>query len=520
MHGARGIQDFAGRGVVAVLAAIGVAGCDVPTDPPSGLWLEAVTSITLEGTVGQVVDPTPTVSVTGEDGVPRMGVLIRFDLWEGSGSVEVTAVETDSTGLASVGAWTLGARAGSQYLVAWVGSARIYFVATAQAGPPAEIEHVRGDGQIGDAGAPLPIALGARVLDGPLGNRVSGAPVTFTVISGGGVITSADELTDLGGYAGAAWTLGPSLGRQEVRFQSSGLEAVFTAFAACPAEEAVCGGAGTPTLAGRLAFVSTRDGNAEIYAVNADGTNLQRLTRDDASDEVPSWSPDGTRIAFVSDRTGTAQIYTMNGDGSEVAQRTWSAWGASDPSWSPDGATIAYAAHEYGNVDIWAVSLGVGGSEAPLFSLPGAEWQPSWSPDGTRLALVGDWNDFEGREDVFVVDSDGAGALTLTGGGEDPFDYSSPSWSPDGTRIALAINRRNLRDEWVTYVGVIGADGSGLLPLMAARSQTRTSWSPDGGLVAFTADGGDDPPRIAWVKADGTAGGTIVEDGRGASWRP
>lgn len=79
-------------------------------------------------------------------------------------------------------------------------------------------------------------------------------------------------------------------------------------------------GGSTPTppssaTSGGIAFVSERDGNAEIYVVNADGTGLGRLTNDPAEDTGPAWSPDGTGITFASDRDGNFDIYAMNADG-------------------------------------------------------------------------------------------------------------------------------------------------------------------------------------------------------------
>jgi Tol biopolymer transport system component len=83
----------------------------------------------------------------------------------------------------------------------------------------------------------------------------------------------------------------------------------------------------------RMAFQSHRDGNSEIYVMNADGTGLARLTANVSADIEPDWSPDGTKIVFASSRTGNFQIYVMNLDGSGVARLTNDPVGALEPRW-------------------------------------------------------------------------------------------------------------------------------------------------------------------------------------------
>src|SRR5213083_3084647 len=97
---------------------------------------------------------------------------------------------------------------------------------------------------------------------------------------------------------------------------------------------------------GLIAFVSNRDGNNEIYVMNADGTGLTRLTNDPASDVYPAWSPDGSRIAFTSTRDGHNNIYIMNADGSGVTQLTTetTSFGSQAPAWC--GTRIAYMTDE------------------------------------------------------------------------------------------------------------------------------------------------------------------------------
>ena len=85
----------------------------------------------------------------------------------------------------------------------------------------------------------------------------------------------------------------------------------------------------------RIMFTSTRDGNREIYVMDADGSNQQRLTDSPAIDEFGSWSPDGSRIAFESTRDGNREIYVMDADGSNQQRLTDSPAIDWFPSWSP-----------------------------------------------------------------------------------------------------------------------------------------------------------------------------------------
>ena len=67
-----------------------------------------------------------------------------------------------------------------------------------------------------------------------------------------------------------------------------------------------------------LTFVSNHDGDAEIFLVKPDGTGLQKLTDNSATDINPVWSPDGETIVFVSDRDGQFELFMMNEDGTNV----------------------------------------------------------------------------------------------------------------------------------------------------------------------------------------------------------
>jgi Tol biopolymer transport system component len=133
----------------------------------------------------------------------------------------------------------------------------------------------------------------------------------------------------------------------------------------------------------RVAFDATRDGNTEIYVVNADGSNPVRLTTNPAEDWAPAWSPDGTRIAFASDRTGIGQVYVMAADGGDVIQLTDNADNLG-PSWSPDGSRITFQAWRTGEAEIW--SMAADGTDEQNLSRSASTsesvWDGSWGPDG------------------------------------------------------------------------------------------------------------------------------------------
>jgi WD40-like Beta Propeller Repeat len=89
-----------------------------------------------------------------------------------------------------------------------------------------------------------------------------------------------------------------------------------------------------------ITFVSYRDGNYEIYTMNANGGNQTRLTNDPAADLDPEWSPNSDKIAFTSNRDGNYEIYTMNPDGSGVTRLTNDASDDRSPDWQPIPAVM------------------------------------------------------------------------------------------------------------------------------------------------------------------------------------
>jgi TolB protein len=173
-----------------------------------------------------------------------------------------------------------------------------------------------------------------------------------------------------------------------------------------------------------IAFSSRRDGNWEIYTVRPDGTELRRLTRDEAFDAAPVWAPDGSgMIAFASDRGGVdSHLYLMAHDGSGVRRLTFGDDEGS-PDWSPDGRRIVYAGFSSGNADIWTIEADGSGARR-LTRSEIFEYTPRWSPDGRWIAFEGYLGD---APDIFVMRPDGSASRRLTPTGR----YSgSPAWRP------------------------------------------------------------------------------------------
>ena len=132
----------------------------------------------------------------------------------------------------------------------------------------------------------------------------------------------------------------------------------------------------------KIAFTSDRDGNYEIYVMDAaDGSNPTRLTDNTAFDGYPSWSPDGTKIAFTSGDGNGAEIYVMDAaDGNEQIRLTDNFGNNAYPSWSPDGTKIAFTSYGHGGGgEIFVMDAAAGSNPTRLTDNTASDEFPDWA---------------------------------------------------------------------------------------------------------------------------------------------
>ena len=256
-------------------------------------------------------------------------------------------------------------------------------------------------------------------------------------------------------------------------------------------------GPALPSLAGRIAFQSARDGNWEIYSMRPDGSAPTRLTEDPADDLYPAWYPDGSRLAFTSGRHGSWDIYTMPSEGGAPVRVTQDPGNEWYPAWSPDGRHIAFQTDREGNAEIYSADASGNGALTKLTRFKGNNERPTWSPDGLRLAFDSDflaYGTVSSGIDLYVMQV--GSTLTPT---KLMTHAEYPAWSPDGARIAF---HAELGGSWDIYT--VRADGTGLVRVTSHPADDRyPAWSPDGRWIAFSSNR-DGPWEVYVTLADGT----------------
>ena len=281
-----------------------------------------------------------------------------------------------------------------------------------------------------------------------------------------------------------------------------------------------------PGRNGRIAFSDYYSyGNYEIFSIEPNATGLVRLTDNPALDMEPAWSPNGRHIAFTSSRDAAdpscqsqgfncdLDVYVMNADGSEVRRLTDQPGRDSEPAWSPDGKRIVFTSlrdsdrlipgSDVFNSELYVMKAN-GRKQTRITTFPFVDKQPVWSPDGARIAFFRGDCAYNCTSHIWTADPDGSDLAQITGGGNNRDRL--PDWSPDGSRIVF--NRENLQNQF----WFVNRNGGGLSWLSAPRLDP--AWSPDGTRVAHGY------PGIGHHNLDGSDSRLLFPTGTLPDWQP
>jgi TolB protein len=206
---------------------------------------------------------------------------------------------------------------------------------------------------------------------------------------------------------------------------------------------------------GKLLYYSNREKNDEIYILSADGRKLVNLTNHPKADRVMTVSPDGKWIAFSSNRNDRSnELYVMDTTGANIRRLTTNDNFEDAPDWSPDGKKIIFSKDVIPSSDTVSKSNGEifimdadGSNERRLTNRPGFDGGPHFSPDGSKIVFYG--KSAQGYYDIFIMDADGNNIINLT---EDAVEDYSPSWSPDGKWIGLTRGDSKNYDVWIIHL--------------------------------------------------------------------
>ena len=225
----------------------------------------------------------------------------------------------------------------------------------------------------------------------------------------------------------------------------------------------------------KVVFKSNRDGNYNIYSIDLDGSDWQRLTDNNGDDLYPEVSPDGKKIAYTADIGGVWQIMIMDWDGSGKRQITNNSYRSAYPAWSHDMKYIFFEAYLDGDWELFRINTDGSGQKRLTHNSGGHDWHPSAHPFDSKVIFE---SGMPGHDDIYIMNSDGSAVSRIFSRHE---RRRTPDMSPDSTK--LTYTRYFGDNSEVYYADIRDQD--------EIRITTNGDWdghpmfSPDGKLIVY-----------------------------------
>jgi TolB protein len=271
---------------------------------------------------------------------------------------------------------------------------------------------------------------------------------------------------------------------------------------------------GLPGLSStQIAFVSSRGGAKEIWAMDYDGANQHALTSLHSISLTPRWSPDSSRIAFTCYASGggapaSPQVCMYSMDANRVVSFPRYRGTNSAPAWSADGSQLVFSSSMGGNPELYSIGSSGGGLKRLTFS-NGASTSPAWNPKtNATIAFV---SDRSGVPKLYLMNADGTNAQNLDL--PDKGYLIDPAWSPNGQLLAFSWRRPS--NNYDIYIMDVATRQIIELTHDMGRNE-RPSWAPDGRHIVFESTRSG--TRQIWTMlADGSQPHQLTNSGHNES---
>jgi len=225
----------------------------------------------------------------------------------------------------------------------------------------------------------------------------------------------------------------------------------------------------------RIVFMSDQDGNFNIFSMNLDGSDRQRLTDHGGADQYPEVSPDNNKIAYTADINGVWQIMIMDWNGQNKRQITHNNFRSAYPTWSHDMKYIYFEASIDGDWEIYRINSDGTGQIRLTHNSRGHDWHPSAHPFDNKIIFE---SGMPGHDNIYIMNDDGSSVSRLFGNDD---RRRVPAISNDSTMVTYTkyfgnnceIHYANIQDQNEIRISYNNdADG-------------HSTFSPDDKLIAY-----------------------------------